>query len=118
AQGVGQGPIRGQAQRPDAREVGARNAIRGHSARPRLSCETALRRQRGLEIGAVTLAFVAPAGGANPGDGVTPVPAHTVFVYRHPSPPPGTKVVVGGRRSDPPSPALYWAPEARLAGFR
>ena len=70
AQGAGQGPLRRQAQRAAAREVGARNAFRGHSARPRLSEFTAVSRLgHGNEIGAVSSAFVAPAGGANPGDG-------------------------------------------------
>src|SRR5689334_3754858 len=65
---------------------------------------------------AVTSAFVAPAGGANPGDGVTPVPAYTVLIYRHPSPPPGMRTVEG-RWSDPPPLALSrgWA---RTAGCR
>ena len=86
------------------------HAVRRDSARPRLSSDNP-RPELGAtargEFGAVSPAFVAPAGGANPGDGLSPSPPDTVFVHRHPSPPPGARMVEG-RRSDPPPLALFW----------
>ena len=91
AQGARRCPHRRQAHRADAREVGRGDQVRraAGSAAPR------------PEWG-VPSAFVAPAGGANPGDGPVPVPIH--LPDRHPSPPPDRGRSRGG--GDPPPPAF------------
>ena len=71
--------------------------------------------RRGTGIGAVALAFVAPAGGANPGDGVIPVPAYTAFVIRLSSPPPEMKAVSGGGGEIRRPPHCIKAGQARTA---
>ena len=106
AQGAGRGPRRRQAQRADAREVGTRDAVRRHSARPRLTSEDRAPFGRGKRSGPFRRHSSPPPAERTRGTGVQPVPAHTAFVYRHPSPPPGTRSVEG-RRSDPPPLALF-----------